>query len=502
MRTTSLLATLAIAPALAQQSASLTGTVTNSVTGAPIARAHVVFHGSKAIGTLTDAEGKFSISGLQPGNYGVTAERVGFFIEARRGQNITLQAGDNSYDVQMSPYGAISGRVLDADGEPMQLVTVQAEDTDGSGSSGVTDKRGQYRIGRLWPGKYRVRASLPRNDAPPEIRTDGSKEVRQRSTFFPGVPTSKGASRVSVTAGGEVSGIDIQLLTMPILKVSGKVVGVPAGTKGSIEVEKLEDTESCCQSADFNKPDGAFTIWGLEPGKYRLHAEAGSGNELLRSPQLKLELTTADIDHLELRLAPSLSITGQIEYEDEQARVASKEVPESMRMVFFGSSVRAEIDAADSFHLRGVFPDQYPVGVALGKTHVRSVRLGAVESDGRSVDLRNASGAVSLAVVVSAAHGEVSGTVSDDKGPVAGAVVELMQDNWISDQTTDSSGRYAFRNVPPGSYRIVAGDERVRELPQDSELIEPYKISLVALEVHAGDKITQDLKQILPDFLK
>jgi len=45
----------------------------------------------------------------------------------------------------------------------------------------------------------------------------------------------------------------------------------------------------------------------------------------------------------------------------------------------------------------------------------------------------------------------------------------------------------------------VASDERARELWGRSFDLDDYKDGLVSVEVHAGDKITQDLKQILPD---
>ena len=42
--------------AWAQQTANVIGTVTNSVTGAPIPRVHVVFHGDKPFGAVTNED--------------------------------------------------------------------------------------------------------------------------------------------------------------------------------------------------------------------------------------------------------------------------------------------------------------------------------------------------------------------------------------------------------------------------------------------------------------
>jgi hypothetical protein len=66
MRKSSCVCLLAVT-AFAQQTASVTGTVTNSVTGAPVPRAHVTLRGQKNFGALTDGDGKFSIAGIVPG---------------------------------------------------------------------------------------------------------------------------------------------------------------------------------------------------------------------------------------------------------------------------------------------------------------------------------------------------------------------------------------------------------------------------------------------------
>jgi hypothetical protein len=45
---------------------------------------------------------------------------------------VDLNAGDNSLDLKLIPVGSIAGRVLDADGEPVQLANVQVEGNDGT----------------------------------------------------------------------------------------------------------------------------------------------------------------------------------------------------------------------------------------------------------------------------------------------------------------------------------------------------------------------------------
>ena len=169
MRSRSILLLLWAASALAadDKPAGVEGTVTNALTGEPLVRAHVTLRGiaggeARNLGALTNAEGKFSIASLPAGSYTVTTDHVGFtaVIEhGRTGVQVELRAGDKKDDVKLKlmPTGAITGRVVDADGEPAEGITVSAErGSMGMRASANTDEKGQFRIGGLAPGKYRV----------------------------------------------------------------------------------------------------------------------------------------------------------------------------------------------------------------------------------------------------------------------------------------------------------------------------------------------------------
>jgi hypothetical protein len=76
--------------------------VTHAMTGAPILRAHVSLRGSgpdaKTYESLTAADGKFSITGIVPGTYEITTDRVGYYMPAEPGRRAAaeavLRAGD------------------------------------------------------------------------------------------------------------------------------------------------------------------------------------------------------------------------------------------------------------------------------------------------------------------------------------------------------------------------------------------------------------------------
>src|SRR5918994_1577434 len=63
---------------------------------------------------------------------------------------------------------------------------------------------------------------------------------------------------------------------------------------------------------------------------------------------------------------------------------------------------------------------------------------------------------VAAVAQVAAAHGELQGIVTDDRGePLAGAVVSALGST-TAFAVTDRTGRFAFRTLPPGSYLVRA----------------------------------------------
>ena len=124
-------------PPADEKPATVEGTVTNALTGEPLLRAHVSLQGMgggarQNLSALTDAEGKFSLS-VPAGSYAATAERVGFANTAdrpgRMGIQVVVRGGDqkNEVKLKLNPAGAITGRITDADGEPVEGVFVSAE---------------------------------------------------------------------------------------------------------------------------------------------------------------------------------------------------------------------------------------------------------------------------------------------------------------------------------------------------------------------------------------
>jgi hypothetical protein len=521
--------------------AAVSGVVTNSLTGAPILRAHVSlrFMGNgmqsnneqRVYGALTNGEGKFSIAQLPPGRYAISTDRVGFVMPPGTGaagqpasQGVILAEGQNRDDLKLAltPTGAIIGRVLDSEGQPVQGASVGVEGGQGGGNSATSDEKGQYRIGGLAPGKYRVRATPQNLPFPPEIHTDGTQDIHYSPTYYPDSLFEKSAPRLEVQSGADVSNIDIHLVRTPIVTVSGVVTGLPPGNKNVMIQVGRQSTGGgySTQGGNGVKPDGKFQVWRLDPGKYTLTAmtsNMGSASRLQSGP-VDIEVTDTNIEHLELRMIPPFDLTGQIRFEDEAARqpqapptkpgsqTPPPAPPRSIRLqspngVMMGpSNINVPIGADDSFAFEKLQPAKYRLALSWMPAYIRAVRMGDTETEGDVLDLRNGSGGP-ITIMVSSVTGEISGTVNDSHGPAAKARIAMVSDpperlQFPRVYMTDDNGVYTIRLLPPGKYKLIVIDDdaNLNQL-QPGRGLEDYDDIAVPVDVHAGDKLTKDLKR-------
>ena len=90
-------------PVLAQPTATLTGLVRDRVTQEPLIGASVSVE-TTSIGTATDVEGRFRLTGVPPGNYNVRVQAVGYSPFVRF--NVSLTSG-NAATVVLEPTAAV-----------------------------------------------------------------------------------------------------------------------------------------------------------------------------------------------------------------------------------------------------------------------------------------------------------------------------------------------------------------------------------------------------------
>jgi hypothetical protein len=518
-------------PPVPEKPASVQGEVRDAISGLPIERAHVSLRrfgngGWDRYGAQTNAEGKFTIQGIPPGGYQVAMDRVGYVVPAEVGRNqFMLHAAEAKENLKLKliPVGSISGRVLDADGAPLEGLSVEAEAAGRSERSAITDDRGQYRIGGLRPGKYRVRAKTQQIPIPPEIRTDGTTEVNYSASYHPGVVDQKSAAALTVGPASDVIGIDIRMVRTPILRLAGKVSGAPEGIK-QISVQ-LQQNGSYGAGGAQVKPDGRFEMWRVGPGKYTIVASANNAGDFVRSVPVEIDVAESDIENIELRMLPPEDVKGQLDFDDEMAkprapqqRPGQQQTPQTapnapsaqrpqgqqpMRRIMLrdtnnmGQMKMSDVAEDGSFTLEKVAAGKYQVILNGYPAFVKSVRVGQTAEDGPLLDLRHGANGAALTVTVSSAFGTVAGVVKDEKGPYAGARVVIRDTanrNITQSAMSAADGAYTLRNLPPGKYKLLVLDEGETNLMTTEANLDDFEDRVENLEVRPKESLTRDLK--------
>jgi hypothetical protein len=241
-----------------------------------------LFVGMRGMGNVRNQEGGFEISGLVPGSYTLVANRMGR-EEARTTGRLSIQVGNRDLDglvLQMQRTFEITGTVKVPEGGSLAGARVIAESMETglpfqATLGGPVDATGAWKIPGVSPGKFRIYLA----PAPP-------------GTYIKAVVVQG----QDITAGADISspatGIEIQLAPKAP-DVTGAVTGGEKEPLGGATVVLVPESSRRTQFWLFRTTttdqNGAFSIKGIIPGSYTVHAfreiEDGSwySPELLKS---------------------------------------------------------------------------------------------------------------------------------------------------------------------------------------------------------------------------
>lgn len=500
-------------PAEAQKPAGLYGLVTNSLTGEPLAHVEVWLlrrisgRFSSYRYTVTGPDGRFSLSGIEAAAYFVSAERNGYHridvLPPDDPPMLSLKPGEEIKDIvfRLEPDAVIGGKVVGADGAPMEHVKVEAIGRAGWGFN-TTDDRGEFLIGGLLPGEYLLRVSCARRS--PEIRKDGSVAANYDVTYFPNARTASSAMPFKVRAAQQ-SNIEIKMVPAPVLHISGDVLGMTGGRAPGINLESEWDDP---RTGDINEK-GAFTFPLVPAGRYRLYAEDGAGH---KSAPVLIDLTNASIEGIHLALSPNVGISGRIRDEDwsrMKTLINQQEHkdggPEIIleQFGFFPPQViyRSTLSDDGRFTIKEVDPGRYLVTMT-GKPkdfYLRSVQIGEREFHDGILEIGGGPILQKMLIELGFNGAEVSGVVGDEKGGVNKArVILLAQDGSFSafagDAYTSEDGSYVIHGIAPGRYKLFALNTKYKRLLRSDEALELDRNVTEEIELHAGDRITLNLR--------
>jgi hypothetical protein len=513
------------APANALDSkSSLEGIVVDAVTKQPLRKAYLRITG-EGWGThaVSGPDGSFVASGLNPGLYWVHVERQGYLdCDCLSGVKISTGQKLTGVQLKLTKYGAISGRVVDPDGDPWPTGSVevyrlgwkhgkprlqQQDQTD-------VDDRGEFRIGKLPPGKYFV-AARPATGRPPAVT-----ETYQTS-FFPGELDASAAAPVQIDSGREVTGIDIKLQSAPTFCVRGRINGLnvaeyngePASRRLSMGIYRASSLfEDWLDQQLTRKPDGTFEFCGVPSGSYNIRIASMSSGftpsmAIAALGENAVQVNGHDVNDMVIEVAAPRELKPSVRLEGVDHPDLSSVTLELSSDDSSGASASAD----EGFVFPKIALASYQIRVrsrASSRYFVKSVRAGSMEFPGATLDLRR-SGEAPVTITLSNKGAAIHGRLKTDSPDPTGATVTLIPDvldpeqreRETSETTADQNGVFSIDNIPPGDYRLFAWQNLPEDVWQDPDFWSAMKDKGVSVKLSESEKKSIDLPLIsAPDL--
>ena len=477
--------------------------------------------------TSTDEDGKFDIDNIDAGAYSLMAYAPGYVTVLGLSIDGAVQRYYRPGDfvsIRLVKGGVITGTVTNDAGMPIVGMRVRADRVRDSQGKRVqrrapdpmqmmeewkTDDRGIYRIYGLEPGAYVVSAG---GKAFVSFQEEGY--AGDITTYYPS-STRDTATEVRVAGGQESSGIDIRYRDGQGYAMSGTIAGSasPASQEVIIVMVSQASTgtvESMTVVPPF-LPNRSFSFYGMAEGEYYATAvSAGEKGASAASPPKLVKVKGADVTGIELALAPLGSIAGRLVVETPDAARAAECKPDRKTVIeeivllarrdgkgdkprplspfqFLpfsldsvpndkGEFTIAHLETA-RYHIETRFPNDALYIRAITAANAAQNQPAVAARNG--IQLKPGERLTGLTITVSEGAANLTGkitTANKDQQLPARVRAHLVPAEPESagdavryrEAMADTDGAFAFSNVAPGRYLILAREVQDSEMSEDS----------------------------------
>lgn len=422
----------------------------------------------RAYAAETDAEGSFTIGGLDPGAYRIQAwdwsnvfspEWYEDKADYDSADPVAVSAGQTTGGLVMrlDRAGSLSGTVVDAlTGTPLADVSLYAWSVDGANGTmgwGWSGSDGSFTVSGLPTGSYILYAYDFSGGYVP--------------TYYDGVTVLDAATPLAVTTGHDTGGIRMRMVMGGA--INGHVRDARNGAPIPDAFLTAVDGAGNWSGFGFSAADGSYTVTGLFTGDYYLHAQEGSGAFAPKwySNADRFEDATAvpvvegsTVDGIDFALPPAGRITGRVTDTAGQPlaylTLFAERIDGSRIMLeqFWGYT-----DTDGRYSITGLGTGDYRVGLLLWNGMV--LYFGGSTDPEEAVPVHVVQGVETPGVDFAVGTGGgVRGTVTDAAtgDPVEYAEVMVMDGMGMlySWGGTTADGNYEALWLPPGNYKVMA----------------------------------------------
>jgi len=390
-------------------------------------------------------------------------------------------------------------------------------------------------------------AERPARATPASADSDAALTDGFAPVFYPGTTTASAAQLVSLEVSQERAGVDVQLRLVPMARIDGALNSpsglLPPGT----QLELIEaDAIRINRDARTARPgaDGAFSFAAVPPGRYTVFARATVPVEesalakALTAGQrpdaaIKKAAKTAgelqamwamaevtvdgrNVSGVSLALHVGMSVSGRLTFTGMRApptdltrlRVSIEPLGRSVTDAI-ATTKPALVGADGAFAVTGVLPGSYQLKVTgLAGTSatwtLATAIVGGRDALDTGLEVRPNENVTGAHLTMSDQSTQLSGTLQDAAGAVTADyfVVVFSSDHsfWtppsrrIQATRPGTDGHFAFRNLPPGDYRVIALADIESGAWLDPALLRQWLGAAVPLSLAKGAALVQDLR--------
>jgi hypothetical protein len=373
---------------------TLSGTVTDASSGAPILGASLTYRGGN---TLTNAAGAYSLANAPSGTATLSTSAGGY-----TSKNISVTVATNqttTQAVQLVPiptYGTITGVITDA----ATHATLSGATVSAGGITASTGSNGSYTLANVPTGLQTLIVDM-----------SGYQEAKQSVSVSANTTTTANVALTSST--GRITGtITDSVSNSPLAGATVSYSGGSTTTNSS----------------------GQYTLTGVTPGSVSLTVTLAAYNTSTGTATVVAGSTTTK--NFSLILTPtSGTITGAVTDSVSQAKL------QGVTVSYSGGS--ATTDSTGRYTL---------TSVPAGSVVLTAASTGYTSTSKTTTVVAGSSTSVSFALTPST--GTISGTVTDSVTTLGLAGVTVSYSGGST--TTDANGNYSFTSVPTGTLSVTA----------------------------------------------
>jgi len=342
---------------------------------------------------ITDVNGNYSLLELTSGSYVVKGEKEKF---ATFTKTVTVMDGQISNgDLSVLTLGGISGKVTDADSNPVEGVKITTTPTT---TEVLTDASGNYSLLDLAAGSYVIK---------------GEKE--KFATFTKSV----------TVIDGQISNGDLSVLTL------GGIFGIVTDADSN-PLEGVKITTTPATTEVLTDANGSYSLLDLSAGDYTIEAEKSK----YKTKTKTVTVTNGQLSNGDISILRLGGISGKVTDADNNP-------VEGVKITTSPATLEVFTDAEGNYNFIDLIAGSYDI-MAEKETFSTFTKSVIVE-DGKTTN-----GDISISTL-----GGISGTVTDgDSNPLEG--VKITTTPATAEVLTDGEGNYSLLDLTAGSYTLQA----------------------------------------------